>query len=99
MDKTIDKDLPKKNQYDVNFVSITQSIDTKSPMGRLLRNILFDFAQFEREMISDRTRDKMQQRAQKGLWNGGLPPYGYTRKEKMNMTSNYPRDYMDTAAW
>ncbi len=70
------------DKYNVNFVSITQNIDTNHPTGRLLRNILLDFAQFEREMISDRTRDKMQQRAQKGLWNGGIPPYGYLRENK-----------------
>jgi site-specific DNA recombinase len=70
------------DQYGVNFISITQSFDTQSAMGRLLRNILCDFAQFEREMISDRTKDKMQQRAQKGMWNGGLPPYGYAKIDK-----------------
>jgi len=69
-------------ENNVRFVSVTQSIDTSGPIGRLLRNILLDFAQFEREMIADRTRDKMRQRAQKGLWNGGVPPFGYTRKEK-----------------
>ena len=50
----------------VKFVSVTQSLDTQNPMGRLLRNVLLDFAQFEREMTADRTRDKMHQRAQKG---------------------------------
>ena len=70
------------DQYGVNFISITQSFDTQSAMGRLLRNVLCDFAQFEREMIADRTRDKMQQRAQKGFWNGGIPPYGYTKSAK-----------------
>ena len=59
----------------VKFVSVTQSLDTQNPMGRLLRNVLLDFAQFEREMTADRTRDKMYQRAQKGLWNGGNVPY------------------------
>ena len=48
----------------VKFVSVTQSLDTQNPMGRLLRNVLLDFAQFEREMTADRTRDKMHQRAQ-----------------------------------
>ncbi len=70
------------DQFNVKFVSITQSIDTQTPSGRLLRNILLDFAQFEREMTADRTRDKLQQRAQKGLWNGGIPPYGYSAKDK-----------------
>ena len=66
----------------VKFVSVTQSLDTQNPMGRLLRNVLLDFAQFEREMTADRTRDKMHQRAQKGLWNGGNVPYGYTAQNK-----------------
>jgi site-specific DNA recombinase len=66
----------------VKFVSVTQSLDTQNPMGRLLRNVLLDFAQFEREMTADRTRDKMHQRAQKGLWNGGHAPYGYTARDK-----------------
>ena len=57
------------DQYNAKFISITQSFDTQSPTGRLMRNILLDFAQFEREMTADRTRDKMQQRAQKGFWN------------------------------
>ncbi len=66
----------------VKFVSVTQSLDTQNPMGRLLRNVLLDFAQFEREMTADRTRDKMYQRAQKGLWNGGNVPYGYAAENK-----------------
>jgi site-specific DNA recombinase len=70
------------DQHGVKFVSVTQSFDTQSPMGRLLRNILLDFAQFEREMTADRTRDKMHQRAEKGLWNGGIVPYGYASENK-----------------
>src|SRR5271166_3168548 len=66
----------------VKFVSVTQSLDTQNPMGRLLRNVLLDFAQFEREMTADRTRDKMHQRAQKGLWNGGTVPFGYASENK-----------------
>jgi site-specific DNA recombinase len=70
------------DRHGVKFVSVTQSLDTQNPMGRLLRNVLLDFAQFEREMTADRTRDKMYQRAQKGLWNGGHPPYGYRAENK-----------------
>lgn len=70
------------DKHHVKFVSITQSLDTQHPMGRLLRNILLDFAQFEREMTADRTRDKMHQRAQKGMWNGGGVPYGYRNENK-----------------
>ncbi len=51
-------------------------------MGQLLRNVLLDFAQFEREMTADRTRDKMYQRVQKGLWNGGNVSYGYAAENK-----------------
>lgn len=69
-------------EYGVRFVSVTQNFDTSGPMGRLMLNILLDFAQFEREMIADRTRDKMRQRAERGLWNGGIPPYGYQRENK-----------------
>ncbi len=70
------------DRCNVKFVSVTQSLDTQNPMGRLLRNVLLDFAQFEREMTADRTRDKMFQRAQKGLWNGGNVPYGYALENK-----------------
>jgi site-specific DNA recombinase len=70
------------DRHNVKFVSITQSLDTQHPMGRLLRNILLDFAQFEREMTADRTRDKMHQRAAKGMWNGGNVPYGYLNENK-----------------
>ena len=70
------------DRHSVKFVSVTQSLDTQNPMGRLLRNVLLDFAQFEREMTADRTRDKMHQRAQKGLWNGGNVPYGYKAENK-----------------
>ncbi|MGA7294257.1 MAG: recombinase family protein, partial [Terriglobales bacterium] len=70
------------DRSNVKFVSVTQSLDTQNPMGRLLRNVLLDFAQFEREMTADRTRDKMFQRAQKGLWNGGNVPFGYALENK-----------------
>ena len=69
-------------ENDVSFISVTERFDTSTPSGRLLRNIMFTFAQFERELASERTKDKMYQRAQKGLWNGGVPPFGYQRKEK-----------------
>jgi site-specific DNA recombinase len=57
----------------VNLVSVTQGFDTSTPAGRLLRNILMDFAEFEREMISERTKDKMLARAQKrGCGTAGI---------------------------
>ena len=66
----------------VDFISITERFDTSTPSGRLLRNIMLTFAQFERELTSERTRDKMFERAKKGLWNGGFVPYGYRREDK-----------------
>jgi DNA invertase Pin-like site-specific DNA recombinase len=69
-------------KYGVNFISVTERFDTSTPSGRLLRNIMLTFAQFERELASERTRDKLLQRAEKGLWNGGIVPYGYKRENK-----------------
>ena len=56
----------------VAFVSITQKFDTSSSMGRLMLHILLSFAQFEREMIAERTRDKMSAARRKGKWVGGM---------------------------
>ncbi len=69
-------------QYNVDFISITERFDTSTPAGRLLRNIMLTFAQFERELTSERTKDKLLERARKGLWNGGRSPYGYQRENK-----------------
>ena len=70
------------DKYGVNFISVTERFDTSTPSGRLLRNIMLTFAQFERELISERTRDKMLQRAQKGMWNGSSIPFGYKAENK-----------------
>lgn len=61
----------------VSFVSITQSFNTTSSMGRLTLNVLLSFAQFEREVTGERIRDKIAASKKKGLWMGGLPPLGY----------------------
>lgn len=61
----------------VTFVSVTQHFNTQNSMGRLTLNILLSFAQFEREMISERTRDKMAAARRKGKWLGGRPILGY----------------------
>jgi site-specific DNA recombinase len=61
----------------VSFVSVTQQFNTATSIGRLVLNILLSFAQFEREMISERTRDKMSAARRKGKWTGGRPPLGY----------------------
>ena len=64
-------------QYDVSFVSVTQAFDTGTSLGRLILNILFSFAQFERELVSERTRDKIAAARKKGKWAGGYPILGY----------------------
>jgi site-specific DNA recombinase len=69
-------------QYKVDFISVTERFDTSTPSGRLLRNIMLTFAQFERELTSERTRDKLLERAQKGMWNGGNIPFGYKVVDK-----------------
>jgi len=61
----------------VAFVSVTQQFNTSQSLGRLVLHILLSFAQFEREMISERTRDKMGAARRKGKWTGGVPPLGY----------------------
>jgi len=70
------------DKHGVAFISVTENFDTSSPSGRLLRNIMLTFAQFEREMTAERTRDKLLQRAEKGMWNGGIVPYGYENVDK-----------------
>ena len=65
------------DQKDVTFVSTTQNFNTTNSMGRLTLNILLSFAQFEREMIAERTRDKMAAARKRGKWLGSRPPYGY----------------------
>jgi len=63
--------------HNVAFVSATQQFDTSTAIGNLMLNILLSFAQFERENTSEKTRDKMKQRARLGKWHGGWVPFGY----------------------
>jgi len=65
------------DRHKVTFVSITQSFNTTTSMGRLMLNILLSFAQFEREVIGERIRDKFAASRRKGMWMGGCPPLGY----------------------
>lgn len=64
-------------RHDVALVSITQNFDTSDSLGRLVLNVLLTFAQFEREILSDRMRDKIKVLKQMGRWVGGCPPLGY----------------------
>jgi len=65
------------DRNDVTFVSVTQSFNTTTSMGRLTLNILLSFAQFEREVTAERIRDKFAASRKKGMWMGGVPPWGY----------------------
>src|ERR1700724_830069 len=60
-----------------SFVSVTQQFNTTTSMGRLILNVLLSFAQFEREVIGERIRDKIAASKKKGMWMGGVPPLGY----------------------
>ena len=60
-----------------SFVSVTQNFSTADAMGRLTLNMVMSFAEFEREMISERTRDKVNAARRRGKWTGGVPPLGY----------------------
>ena len=62
-----------------SFVSVTQAFDTSDTMGRLVLNILLTFAQFEREMVTDRIRDKLRTMKQQGLFVNFMPPLGYDK--------------------
>jgi site-specific DNA recombinase len=65
------------DQRSVSFVSVTQQFNTTTSLGRLTLNILLSFAQFERDLVSERTRDKMGAARRKGKWMGGTPLLGY----------------------
>ena len=70
------------DQHSVSFVSVTQSFNTTTSMGRLTLNVLLSFAQFEREVIGERVRDKIAASKRKGLWVGGPIPLGYATVNK-----------------
>src|SRR5436190_5573954 len=70
------------DQHSVSFVSVTQSFNTTSSMGRLTLNVLLSFAQFEREVIGERVRDKIAASKRKGIWVGGPIPLGYDTKDR-----------------
>jgi site-specific DNA recombinase len=65
------------DRHHVAFVSVTQQINSATSMGRLMLNVLLSFAQFEREIIGERTRDKIAATRRKGKWSGGWPQLGY----------------------
>jgi len=74
------------DKHEVSFVSVTQSFNTTSSMGRLTLNVLLSFAQFEREVTGERIRDKIAASKAKGMWMGGVPPLGYDIPEPGSRT-------------
>ena len=70
------------DRHSVTFVSVTQSFNTTTSMGRLTLNILLSFAQFEREVIGERIRDKVAASRKRGMWMGGWAPMGYDVKDR-----------------
>ena len=70
------------DKHNVSFVSVTKQFNTTTSMGRLTLNVLLSFAQFEREVTSERIRDKIAASKRKGLWVGGMAPLGYDTKDR-----------------
>ena len=72
----------------ISFVAVTQQFNTTTSMGRLTLNVLLSFAQFERELSSERVRDKIAASRRKGKWTGGTVPLGYDGKDKKLVVNN-----------
>ena len=70
------------DKHEVSFVSVTQSFNTTTSMGRLTLNVLLSFAQFEREVTGERIRDKIAASKRKGMWMGGVVPLGYRVEDR-----------------
>jgi site-specific DNA recombinase len=80
------------DRNEVTFVSVTQSFNTTTSMGRLTLNILLSFAQFEREVIGERIRDKFAASRRKGMWMGGWAPLGYDTKQRKLVVNDSEAD-------
>ncbi|MGB2579442.1 DNA invertase Pin-like site-specific DNA recombinase [Elusimicrobium simillimum] len=97
------KMIQELERYNCNFVSVTQAFDTSNSMGKLTLNMLLSFAQFEREVGSERVRDKIAATKAKGMWVGGTPPLGYDLVDKKlipnpkeaEMVNNIFNKYLD----
>lgn len=70
------------DEHKCSFVAVTQSFNTSNSMGRLMLNVLLSFAQYERELTSERIRDKYEASSKLGIWMGGYPPLGYDPKNR-----------------
>ena len=82
--------------HKVSFVSVTQQFNTTTSMGRLTLNVLLSFAQFEREVTSERIRDKIAASKRKGLWVGGMAPLGYDTKDRKITVNEVEADSVRT---
>jgi DNA invertase Pin-like site-specific DNA recombinase len=80
------------DRNDVTFVSVTQAFNTTTSMGRLTLNILLSFAQFEREVIGERIRDKVAASRARGMWMGGHPPLGYDVRDRKLVVNDAEAD-------
>jgi site-specific DNA recombinase len=70
------------DEHKCSFVAVTQSFNTSNSMGRLMLNVLLSFAQYERELTSERIRDKFEASSKQGIWMGGIPPLGFDPKDR-----------------
>ena len=82
------------DRHEVTFVSVTQAFNTTTSMGRLTLNILLSFAQFEREVTAERIRDKVAASRKKGMWMGGVPPYGYRVENRKLLVDEERADHV-----
>ncbi len=80
------------DENEASFVSVTQSFNTTTSMGRLTLNVLLSFAQFEREVTGERIRDKVAASKKKGMWMDGSIPYGYNVKERQLLINKAEAD-------
>jgi len=78
------------DRHGVSFVSVTQAFNTATSMGRLTLNMLLSFAQIEREVTAERIRDKIAASRRKGMWMGGVPPYGCWRQASTRRSVSWP---------
>lgn len=74
--------IERLDEAGASFVSVTQQFNTSNSMGRLTLNVLLSFAQFEREVTSERIRDKIEASRKRGMWMGGTVPIGYDNLDK-----------------
>ena len=82
------------DRNEVTFVSVTQSFNTTTSMGRLTLNVLLSFAQFEREVTGERIRDKIAASRAKGMWMGGCPPLGYDVEARKLVINDVEADHV-----